>query len=206
MAVISIQRHMLIFNGQVLRIRQLRILLYNLPLLFCLIYPVSFYFYAVILYPCDGSQWYYEANGCGFAVCYIVYNSVLGMVDWSINNGFPMIVNTLANILLLVRVIKQKRRHQTRATWRKQQRMTKQLFYISSLYIIAWTPSLIIGLIQTLDYSDMLFQMQSDYFLDLTLLVCLLLPWVCLGLLPKLRKFIGGFRTIFQMNNTVAPF
>ena len=47
MATISVQRHMLIFNEHLLRIRWKRILLHNLPLLFC---PILHIIYAQVPY------------------------------------------------------------------------------------------------------------------------------------------------------------
>jgi hypothetical protein len=80
-ATMPIQRHMLIFNGHILRIRWKRIVFYNLPLLFCLIYPITFYTCAIIFYPYDGSPWDYGNNLCGFTGCYLMYDKVLGTYD-----------------------------------------------------------------------------------------------------------------------------
>ena len=59
MATISIQRHMLVFHSHVLRIRWMRILFHHSPLLFCLIYPTTFYTLTIFAYHCDGTQWDY---------------------------------------------------------------------------------------------------------------------------------------------------
>jgi hypothetical protein len=208
MATISIQRHMLVFNGHVLRVRWMRIVFHDLPLIFCLIYPMIFYLFAIIFYPCDGTQWDYTNNICGFADCYLLFNKVLGTYDWSANNGLPMVVNALANVLLIVRVIRQKRRQQRPLTWKQQRRMTIQLFCISSLYLIAWSPCLLVGVVQIVGYPTFLAQIQTDYFLDLIYVVCLFLPWVCLGLLPEL---VAWMTTIFHCGQprnavgTIAP-
>jgi hypothetical protein len=204
MATVSVQRHMLIFNGHVLRIRWMRIVLHDLPLLFCLTYTMIFYFFAIILYPCDGSQWDYTNNLCGFADCYLLFNQVLGTYDWSVNNGLPMVFNALANILLIVRVVKQKRRQQRPISWIQQRRMTVQLFCISSLYLIAWSPCLIVGLVQILGYPTFLAEIQTDYFLDLIYVVCLFLPWVCLGLLPGLLVWIKTLAHCGEARNAVG--
>jgi hypothetical protein len=205
MATISVQRHMLVFNGHFLHVRWKRILLHKLPLLICLIYPMLFYIFSVVLYPCDGTQWDFTSNGCGFADCYLVYNRVLGAFDWSFNNGIPMIINALANMVLLLRIVKQKRRRQQRMIWRKQRAMTIQLFYISSLYIIAWTPCLTVGLVQILGYPTFLAEIQTDYFIDLIFIVCLFFPWVCLVLLRDLQKWIIELYVPVHANNIVRP-
>lgn len=204
MATISVQRHMLVFNGHLLRIRWIRIVLHHLPLIFCLTYPMIFYVFAIILYPCDGTQWDYTSNVCGYADCYLLFDKVLGTLDWSVNNGLPMVINALANILLVIRVVRQKRRQQRPLSWKQQRRMTIQLFCISSLYLAAWSPCLIVGLVQILGYPTFLAQIQSDYFLDLIYFVCLLLPWVCLGLLPELLTWIKILCHCGQARNAVG--
>ena len=203
-ATISVQRHMLVFNGPVLRIQRMRIILHHLPLIFCLIYPIVFYFFVIILYPCDGTQWDFTNNLCGFADCYLLFNKILGTFDWSVNNGLPMVINALANIMLIARVINQKRRQNRPVTWKQQRRMTVQLFCISSLYLIAWSPSLIVGLVQILGFPTFLAQIQTDYFLDLIYIVCLFLPWVCLGLLPELLAWIKTLLHCGQPRNVVG--
>jgi hypothetical protein len=204
MATISIQRHMLIFNGHVLRIRWKRIVFHHLPIIFCLTYPMIFYIFAIILYPCDGTQWDYTSNLCGFADCYLLFNPVLGTFDWSANNGLPMLIDVLSNILLIARVVKQKRRQQRPVSWRQQRRMTTQLFCLSSLYIIAWGPCLIVGLVQILGFPTFLAEIQTDYFLTLIYVVCLFLPWVCLGLLPELLAWIKRLCHCGQARNAVG--
>jgi hypothetical protein len=197
MATISVQRHMLVFNAHVLRICWMRIVLHKLPLILCLIYPVVFYFFSIIIYPCDGTQWDYTSNLCGFADCYLLSNKVLGTFDWSMNNGLPMLINALANIMLIVRVIKQKHSQHRPVTWKKQRRMTVQLFCISSLYLAAWSPCLIVGFVQILAFPTFLSQIQSDYFLDLIYVVCL-------GLQPELLRWINKIYYCKQPRNVVG--
>lgn len=204
MATISVQRHMIVFNGHLLQVRQIRILLYNLPLLFCLTYPIVFYVFAIILYPCDGTQWNFTENGCGYADCYLIYNKVLGTFDWSVNNGLPMVIITFANVSLVIRVVRQKCRRQRKMIWRKQRHMTIQLFCISSLYVVAWMPCLIVGLVQILGYPTFLAQIQTDYFIDLIFTICLFLPWISLGLLPELKKWIIELYGHLHANNMVG--
>lgn len=98
MATISVQRHMLIFNRHILRIRCRRIALHHLPLVFCLIYPAIFHLFAILLYPCDGTQYDYSNNICGLATCYLVFDKTLGTLDWSVNNGLPMVIDVSANV------------------------------------------------------------------------------------------------------------
>jgi hypothetical protein len=163
-----------------------------------------FYVFAILLYPCDGTQWDYTNNLCGFADCYLLFNKVFGTFDWSVNNGLPMVVNALANIMLIVRVVRQKRRQQRPVKWKQQRRMTVQLFCISSLYLVAWTPCLIVGLVQILGFPTFLAEIQTDYLLDLIYIVCLFLPWVYLGLFPELSIWIKTLCRCGQAHNAIG--
>jgi hypothetical protein len=183
MAIISVQRHILIFQPHILQVLYKRCLLYYLPLAIGILFPTIFYIIIIVFYPCDGTQWDFTSNGCGYAECYFLYNKVLSTVDWLINNGLPLVIIILANVTLVIRVINQKRRRQQTIPWRKQRRLTLQLLLISCLYVFAWLPGFIIGICQELISSSFFAQIQTDYTTDMFYLVCLLLPWVCLGLL-----------------------
>lgn len=203
-AIIAIQRHMLIFNAHLFRVPWKCFLFHDFPLLFSVIYSFILYTFLILLYPCDGSQWDYTSNLCGFCPCYLLHKT-LGTFDWIAHNATPLSVNALSNALLLVRVVKHKRRQQRSFTWKQQRRMTVQLFCISLLYIIAWMPSLIAGLGQILVYPTFLAQLQTDYFLDLIYSICLIMPWVCLGLLPEFVTWLKKMYPCGQANVAVAP-
>ncbi|CAF3694619.1 unnamed protein product [Rotaria sp. Silwood1] len=206
MATISIQRHILIFQANVFYSRFNRFMLYYGPLALCFIYPIIFYIIIIIFYTCDGTQWDYTSNMCGYANCYLVYNKVLGTFDWAANNGLPVIIIILANMALVIRVIKHKRRQQQAISWKKQRRMTVQLLAISSLYLFAWLPSLVIGMTQQLNSPSFLANIQTDYTLDFMYLIALLSPWIYLKLLPELMKWVKNFVHHGQIaRNTIRP-
>lgn len=204
MATISVQRHLLIFNGHLLRIRWIRYVFHHAPLFLSIFYPTLFYFCAIILYPCDGMQYDYHKNLCGFIPCYLVYDGILGSFDWTFNNAVPMIINALANGFLIFRVVRQKRHQRRTLSWKQQRRLTAQLTWISSLYLVAWTPCITVGLAQSFGFRTFLLDLQNDYFLDLVYLVCLFLPWICLGLLPELFPWIKGLCPRRFARNTVS--
>lgn len=203
-ATIAIQRHMLIFNGSILRIRWKRIIYHHFPLVLCLLYSIVLYTFLILIYPCDETQWDYTKNLCGFSPCYLV-NKVLGTFDWLAHNATPTLVNAIANIILIVRVVRQKRRQQRLFRWRQQRRMTIQLFCISMLYIIAWTPCLIAGLGQLLFSPTFLAEVQTDYFLDLIYSISLFLPWISLALLPELSVWIRNGFCCGRQPNAIEP-
>ncbi len=206
MATISIQRHMLIFNSHMLRIRKKRFLLHHLPLLLCVVYPTLLYLALVVIYPCDGTQCDFSSNLCGLDNCYLVYNNILATFDWAFDNGLPVVVIILANVILVARVVWQKLSHHQPVSWKKQRHMTLHLLNISCLYIIAWLPNTIIAVIQEINESSFIAQIQSNYIFDLLYLVCLLIPWVCLGMLPQFKKWILKHFNLSQITrNAVGP-
>ncbi|CAF4901970.1 unnamed protein product [Rotaria socialis] len=190
LAAISVQRHMLIFNGPFLKKPWMRTLLHDLPLILCLIYPVLFYLFAIILYPCDGTQWDYTNNGCGFADCYFAFDKVLGTFDMLVNSATPVIIDITANVILIVRVARQKRRLQQSVAWRQQRRMILQLFCLSGLFFVAWMPGVIIMLVQMLYDPMFLLEIQMDYLFDLIDVEYVFLPWVSLAFFPELNKWM----------------
>ena len=190
MVTISLQRHIFIFHAHLFRVRLYRVLLHALPLIFCIIYPLVFYLAVIVFYPCDGTQWDYSTILCGLADCYLVYSKVLGTYDWGVNNGLPMLIIAISDAAVIVRVILEKRRRHQPVTWQKHRRMTLQLLAISSLYFVAWSPSMLVAVLQQLYTPTFLADVQVEYFVDMTYLVCLLLPWVCLGLFPEFKKWI----------------
>jgi len=189
-AAIAIQRHILVFKPNILNVRRTRYILYYLPLLFCVIYPIIFYMAAVVFYPCDDAKWDFTVNVCGDSTCYLSGNDILATYDWIVNASLPIFIIVLASILLVIRVIKQKHRRQQVITWLKQRRMTLQLLSISCVYLIAWFPSVVIGIMQQFYTSNVLTEIEDDYISDLSYLNCLLLPWVCIGLLPEFTKWM----------------
>jgi hypothetical protein len=160
----------------------------------------------IVFYPSDGTQWDFTASGCGYANCYLLYDKVLATFDWTVDNGLPIIVIFLANLTLVIRVIKQKYRRQRVVNWQNQRRMTLQLTSISSLYLLAWSPSIVIAVMQQFISATFAAQIQTDYTMDLIYLVCLLLPWLCLGLLPEFTKWIRKYlRCEGLTRNVVRP-
>ena len=190
MATISVQRHLLVFHAHLLNHRLKCLFVHDLPLVLCLLYPTVLYVIIVIFYPCDETHWDFSSNACGLANCYLVDNKVLGTFDWAANNGFPILIIALANFGLVLRVIGEKHRRQQVVSWRKQRRMTVQLLSISCLYFFTWFPNLCIGVVQQLFIPGFLLQVQFDYVFDLTYLICLFLPWICLGLFPQLIQWM----------------
>jgi hypothetical protein len=159
----------------------------------------------VIFYPCDGAEWNFTLSICGNTICYLSSNLSLALYDWIVDTGLAIVVIILANIVLVIRVIRQKSRRQRVVTWSKQRRMTLQLLSISSLYLVTWVPSIIAGSMQQFNPSNYLNEIEEDYMGDIPYLICLLLPWISIGMLPDFNKWmLKNFRRLKRPANTVG--
>ncbi|CAF0808799.1 unnamed protein product [Adineta ricciae] len=189
-ATISVQRHLLIFRQTAFRLRPQRYIYYYLPLLLSIIYPMIFYLVTVVFYPCDESQWNFTLNMCGDNACYLSNDLVLAALDWILNAGVPVCIIMPANVTIIIRVVRQKARRHQALPWAKQRRMTLQLLGISCLYLFTWIPTVVTNVMQHVHPSSGLYEIQENYISDLTYLICLLLPWLCLGLVPDFSKWL----------------
>jgi hypothetical protein len=81
--------------------------------------------------------------------------------------------------------------------------MVLQLFCLSSVYILAWLPSITLFVVQII-YPGALAELQSDYLFDLVSLAELVVPWICIGFLPDLIKWIKQLFRCRQARNLVG--
>lgn len=100
--------------------------------------------------------------------------------------------------------ISQKHQQNECVTWSKQRKMTMQLACVSSLYLVGWSPCLIVGILQVFNSPTFFDQFQRDCFLDLIYLVCILLPWISIGLVPELSTSLRWYRRLGKTTNVVS--
>ena len=207
LATISIQRHFFIFNRHIFRTGWKRIFLHYLPFVLCIVYPIVFYLVSIVFYPCDGTQWNFTNNLCGFAPCYLLFNQVLGTFDISMNNYMPVVIDFISNIIIILRVVQQKHHSQRSTAWRQQRHMIIQLLSLSIIYLIAWTPCLSVLAVQMLHDPTFLATIQTDYLFDLIYVIYLFIPWACTGFIPGIVKWMKGliFRQTLTSQNSILP-
>jgi hypothetical protein len=187
---VSIQRHLFIFNSQLMNNRRARLIVHTLPLVACCLYPPLFYLFVVVLDPCNyvEAPWDYNSILCGFTVCYSLFNKFLALFDFIGNNGLPMLMIVFINITLIVRVIRQKQRLHVAADWRKHRRMVLQMASISMLHLLSWSPLLSIATIQALWSPMFAAKLYREVLVDMVFLDCLLLPYLYINLVPNIFK------------------
>ena len=179
----SIERYFLIFHERF--VHRWRHVVHYPFIFFCFIYPLIFYGMIVTMYPCE-NVYYYDVFVCGGA-CY-QYQTILGTSDYLTHMFAPVAVIVLANMILLFRVMKQKRTMKIANTWRKNRLIYIQLVSISILYFISWIPLVIVSLIRL--FYDPLFLQD---LLTLLLYYCIYIaplasPFISLVGLPAVRQ------------------
>ncbi|CAF0988746.1 unnamed protein product [Adineta steineri] len=183
MAWLSIERHILIFHSNLIQTSVGKIKWHYIPLSFSMIYIPLFYFFCIFIYSCENS-FNYSLIFCG-SIC---YNDLfwLASYDWIINIFIPAIIIPFASIILLIRVLMQKKRMKRTVTWKTTRKMTIQLMSISSVYSIFWVLyglAILIRLYFIPTFLDIIILYYLQY---LPYIVQLLMPIICFACLPEL--------------------
>jgi hypothetical protein len=198
----SIERYLFIFHRHFVH-RHL-ILLHYLPITFFILYPLILYIGLICFYPCI-NQFDYTMIICG-GPCYL-YKPILSAIDTILDLALPLGVCTIANIMLLIRVLRQKHRMRQQHMWKKNRRLVIQLLSIVILHNIVWFPVIICLLI--IQFSPV----SLPIIIDITInrfpfgyyMVVMLCPFVSLIGLPELwpNFFNNAIRP--TTNNLIVP-
>ncbi|CAF3554959.1 unnamed protein product [Rotaria socialis] len=199
---ISIERHLLIFHSGFLRNlgakkqRLLRIV----PLVLCMIWSPIYYCIVVIFSPMCENTRYFNSLLCGMP-CYL--RTSWGTFDLFFNGIFQVLIISIFNLALLVRVINQSLMVVGRVqnNWRKQRKLALQLGMISFVYLVVWIP-ISIGQLGESYINPNFFLVQLDTFNFLVYLVPLVLPIVCL---MSMQQLIIKFKSrLFRQNGAMV--
>ena len=133
----AVERHFFIFHSQWLNTKKNRILIHYLPLITLILYTNIFYIVCIFFLPCEA---YFDYNsGWCQSPCYVQFQT-LGRFDMLFNAIIPCLITSIADILLLIRVIKQKQRLRQEVQWHKYKRMIIQMISCSLLFLIFQVP------------------------------------------------------------------
>ncbi|CAF1146618.1 unnamed protein product [Adineta steineri] len=202
MAWASIERHILVFHHQWLNTLKKRIFIHYIPLAAIILYLSIFYTILIFFVPCDHTL-NYAAYTCGGACAYEI--AALSMYDGFVNGDIPCFVTTIFNILLVIRVIKQKQRLHQHVQWRKHRRMIIQLLACAGLFIVFNLPLVCIYVAQAfgVPYGA---TGQFEYFVYfLAYFIMLWMPFVCLGSSPEILSKIKRIMKPQRINTTITP-
>ena len=204
-ATASIQRHILVFRSQWLQTKRKRWILHYMPLIFSIVCPPIFYFVLMYFYSC--TVYFDYAEGWCTYPCYID-NTILFNVDWFVSTILPVFLIVVANAALLIRVFQSTKRirRQQAAGWKRQKRLTLQLFAYSSLYLLTWLPMTIVALLHVLVFPNLYNDIPNLYYIfHLSYFVLPLQSFLCIFALPELIDFIQRRARQLVIRSTVAP-
>ncbi|CAF1076200.1 unnamed protein product [Adineta steineri] len=184
----AIERHILIFNAQWMLTKRGQFYAHYLPLIVLLLYVLLFYTYAIFLFPCENT-YDYTLPVCNASPCY-QDDPIMGMWDFIVNNLLPGLLIAFVSIILLARVIRQKRRLKQQIQWHKYRRMTIQLLSMAILAIIFILPLNLLSLAHLCGLSEDIGAEEEQYLFYIAYIFTFLIPIVCLYSTPELYKEI----------------
>ncbi|CAF2695955.1 unnamed protein product [Rotaria sp. Silwood2] len=134
--------------------------------------------------------WNFEVLLCGLP-CY-TYRGVYGAYDFIFNICAPLLIVIIVNLILVIRIIKEKISRHPIINWRRHRKLILQFWAMSSLHVALWLPLVWVSFVQI----TVMPSFMADQY---TILGCityympLLLPITCLCGIPELVKKIMDF-------------
>lgn len=181
----SIERHFLIFNKSLFDTRLRRRISHYFPLAFCFIYPIIYYTYFILFYPCE-SYYDMEKLTC-VAACFLWTNSKMAIYELIMNGFVPVCLIAIFSTGLLVRVLWQKQQMGRQLTWKKNRKMTIQLLAVSTTFLFFNIGYFVIALGQMVWDVNFGADIMIWFF---SINVCapqLVFPFLLMGTMPKLK-------------------
>jgi hypothetical protein len=180
--------HLLVFHAHLVRTKRGKFLFHYQPLAILVTYTTIYYIFAIFAYSCE-NDFDYESAWCGF-VCYSNFApNGLQLFEYLAHEIFPLFLEALISILLILRVVLQKRRMRQQADWRKNRKMVLQLVSVSFVTIAFNMPDVINPLFQlTSGYLPIPDDVQGQILDYLGFGSSIFLPFACLATIPKLKE------------------
>ena len=160
-----------------------------LPLVSILVYSLVYYVYFIFLYPCK-NDFDYEVGWCGF-MCYENYAaSWVLLYEYLAHEIIPMFLEIFLSILLILRVVFQRRRiRQQGAQWRRNRKMILQLLSISFLSTAFNIPDVISPLYYSIFEVELIAENIQEFILAYVGYgTCIFLPLTCLTIIPHVKE------------------
>ena len=184
----SIERYILIFHDKWVSTKKKRLFVHYIPLILAVAYCLIYYGGGIFVLQCN-RPFSYNVVYCGFTSC--VTSSILPLFEFISGGILCSLIILSFNIILIIRIIRQKRRVHQPIRWRKHRKMTLQLLFITSLFYVFYLPPVVLAVARLLgmpayigaDYSKLSSQFLSYY-------ITFLVPFACAGSLPQLQTRI----------------
>jgi phosphatidylglycerophosphate synthase len=155
----------------------------------------------IVISPMCTNVWDFNIIICGVPCYQLIDNRVYAILD-TMFVIIPLSFLTLANIVLMARVVYEKNARRQAVDWRRHRKMAFQLLFISSLYLACWLP-LAISLLSRLISLPSVLNEQYSTLIYILNFIPLLLPFVCLNVFPEITHSIRDFLRK-QRRNRVA--
>ncbi|CAF1227609.1 unnamed protein product [Adineta steineri] len=186
---VSFERHILIFHSWIMATQRTRLLFHYLPIFVIILFLIIFYGIAIFVPPCQNT-FDFTKDLCGMGECYssLPFFGLIERIGFAI---IPMFLIVIFSMSLLVRVVWQKYRIQRAVDWRKQRKLTVHLISMSLVYLCFDGPLTMINLVRLCGQPNWAHDLWTVFFY-ISYFPILLLPMICLGSLPELRKKVTG--------------
>ena len=200
----SIERHILIFHSKLVSTARGRLLVHYIPLALFSLYAPILYFYLIFLYPCE--KVFDDTTAiCGYPCFFETIPAWFIWYDSFVHFIIPIFLITVFGVLLLVRVLAQKRRLQRAATWHQNRKMIVQLILVSSSYLVFCLPYCIITLVQSLGFPSFGSDIISPYIAQMTYVPAIVVPYATLATLSGLKQKLRSLTTCRGNRRTIDP-
>ncbi|CAF4707926.1 unnamed protein product [Rotaria sp. Silwood1] len=196
----TIERHILVFHTNWINTQTKRFLIHYLPITIIILYCFSFYT-IVIFFPSCGNEFDYTQNWCDYP-CYSDDNNLLAYEN-IVHFLLPIPLIVIINILLIIRVVKQKQRLHQHVQWNKYYKMILQIISCSVVYLLFDLPMLSILVAHNCGLPYEAIGQVELFFYFLAYFINIFMPFVFFGSLPEI--WIKIRRKIQRLTNSVTP-
>ncbi|CAF2946092.1 unnamed protein product [Rotaria sp. Silwood2] len=179
----TIERHILVFHNHWINTQTKRFLIHYLPLIIVTLYCFGFYT-IVIFFPSCENEFDYTQNWCDYP-CYSNDNNLL-MYENLFHFLLPIPLIVIINILLIIRIAKQKQRLHQSMHWSKYRKMILQIISCSAVYLLFDLPMLSLLVAHNFGLPYEATGQVELFFYFLAYFINIFMPFVFLGLLPEI--------------------
>ncbi|CAF1020567.1 unnamed protein product [Adineta ricciae] len=199
----SMERHILIFHHNWLSTRQKRLFVHYLPLVMLLLYCLVYYILTIFFPPCKNT--FDVSQMTCVVLCYLFQSFALYTYDTLVHQVLPNLIIVIFSIALLLRVHWQKKRVGKSLQWRKHWKMTGQMLFISTIYLLFALPITLMNFLHLCGLSRNVSAQLMDYLFVFNYCMILLWPFACAWSLPQLKYKLKNVFNFRRQTRAVGP-
>jgi hypothetical protein len=201
----SIERHILIFHSNMMNTARKRFFFHLVPLVFFSLYCPLVYTYLIFFYPITHT-YDFTVFLCGGPYYYIGIPAWLIWYESLAHYVLPIFLLIMIGIVLLLRVIIQKRQLSLSIGWRQYRKMTIQFSLLSLVYLFD-LPYIMVTIVRWSGFPEFGIDYQGPYFFYMNYIPTILFPFAILGTMPDLKRKFAALLIIKrnQRGLSIAP-